>query len=238
MGRVFITGDTHGVFTRIKTFCNMIDTSTDDIMVILGDVGLNFYLDGRDIEQKEFLAKLPLTFLCLHGNHEERAWNTGTYNPKYITSDTFSGAVWIEDKYPNIWFLNDIEEFMLHNTRVLAISGAYSIDKKYRLMNGIHWFQSEQIRPKEMQQYLDNLSKVERPQFDAILSHTCPFQHMPTEAFLPNVNQAEVDNRTEHFLEDIEKKVQYGEWYCGHFHINKKVDKVKFLFDKIIQLDC
>ena len=41
MGRVFITGDTHRQFHRLKNFCNQVDTSTEDIMIILGDVGLN-----------------------------------------------------------------------------------------------------------------------------------------------------------------------------------------------------
>lgn len=236
--RVFLTGDTHGVFTRLKTFCDTIDTSTDDIMIILGDVGLNYYLDKRDDNKKEYLSKLPLTFLCLHGNHEERAWKIDTYQPKFIVTDAFSGTVWVEEKYPNIWFLNDIEEFKLYDKNVLAISGAYSIDKHYRTLMGYKWFPSEQIGRVVMDKYLSDLDKTKTPKFDVVLTHTCPYDYRPIEAFLPNIDQNHVDSRTERFLNDIEHKIDYDDWYCGHFHIDKSVDKIQFLFQSIVQLDC
>lgn len=247
MGRVFITGDTHGQFHRLKNFCNQVDTSTEDIMIILGDVGLNYHLNQLDKHGKKYLSKLPLTFLCLHGNHEERAWKVDTYNPQFIITDTFSGTVWVEDKYPNIWFLNDIAEFKLHDSTVLAISGAYSIDKPWRLANKANWFESEQIDPDVMKVYLNDLDALKiKPEWDYVLSHTCPFDYMSTEAFLPNIDQADVDNRTEHFLEEVRKRIFYNEWYCGHFHINKfgrfengvYADKIRFLYDDIIELDC
>ena len=52
---VFLTGDTHGEFGRIEEFCAECGTSTDDVMVILGDAGINFYRDKRDDELKEFI---------------------------------------------------------------------------------------------------------------------------------------------------------------------------------------
>lgn len=247
MGRVFITGDTHGQFYRLKNFCNQVDTSTEDIMIISGDVGLNYHLNQLDEQGKKYLSRLPLTFLCLHGNHEERAWNVDTYRPQFIITDTFSGTVWVEDKYPNIWFLNDIAEFKLHDSNVLAISGAYSVDKPWRLRNKVKWFESEQISLEEMDMYLTYLDALKiKPHFDYILSHTCPFSYMPTEAFLPNINQADVDNRTEQFLEEVRNRISYDEWYCGHFHINKfgrfgngvYENKIRFLYDDIIELDC
>jgi len=69
---VFLTGDTHGEFGRIEEFCAECGTSTDDVMVILGDAGINFYRDKRDDELKEYLSELPVTLLCVQGNHEER----------------------------------------------------------------------------------------------------------------------------------------------------------------------
>lgn len=247
MGRIFITGDTHGQFRRLKNFCNQVDTSTEDIMIILGDVGLNYHLNQLDEHGKKYLSKLPLTFLCLHGNHEERAWKTELYHTKIIMNDDFRGVVCIEEKYPNIWFLDEIAEFKLHGKDVLAISGAYSIDKHYRQATGCKWFESEQVPAYLMQRYLNSLDSLpEKPHFDFVLSHTCPFSYMPVEAFLPNVNQDEVDNRTEHFLQSVMERIDYDEWYCGHFHINKfgrfenevYADKIRFLYDDIIELDC
>lgn len=39
---IYITGDTHGRFERIEDFCQRFQTSHDDILIILGDAGINF----------------------------------------------------------------------------------------------------------------------------------------------------------------------------------------------------
>ena len=69
---IILTGDTHGEFERIEEFCEVYGTTTEDVMVILGDAGINYWLDERDEALKESLAELPLTLFCIHGNHEER----------------------------------------------------------------------------------------------------------------------------------------------------------------------
>ena len=40
---IFITGDTHGDFTRIEQFCVRFTPTREDTMIILGDVGFNYY---------------------------------------------------------------------------------------------------------------------------------------------------------------------------------------------------
>ena len=45
---IYCTGDTHGSFDRIEDFCTEYDTTTEDIMIILGDAGINYGLDERD----------------------------------------------------------------------------------------------------------------------------------------------------------------------------------------------
>ena len=44
---IYITGDTHGQFQHIADFCSKTGTQKSDIMIILGDAGINYYLDGR-----------------------------------------------------------------------------------------------------------------------------------------------------------------------------------------------
>lgn len=51
--------------------------------------------------------------------------------------------------------------------------------------------------------------------------------------FLDGINQQEVDNSTEYFLDKIEENVHYNLWYCGHYHTDKEIDKIIFLFNKI-----
>ena len=76
---VLITGDTHRSFNRIVRFCECFPTTKDDIMIILGDVGVNYYSDSRDERIKERLTGLPITLFCIHGNHEMRPEAVGSY---------------------------------------------------------------------------------------------------------------------------------------------------------------
>ena len=68
----YITGDTHGDFRRIKEFCRLADTTAEDVIVILGDAGINYYGYESDGRLKYILSKLPVTLFCIHGNHEMR----------------------------------------------------------------------------------------------------------------------------------------------------------------------
>jgi len=44
---IYLTGDPHGNFDRIKEFCGRLKTTKDDIMIILGDAGINYYGEER-----------------------------------------------------------------------------------------------------------------------------------------------------------------------------------------------
>ena len=65
---------------------------------------------------------------------------------------------------------------------------------------------------------------------DIILSHTCPYKYRPTEMFIPGLDQSTVDESTELWLDKIEEAVDYKDWYCGHWHTDKHIDKMHFLF--------
>jgi len=79
---VVLTGDTHGDFERIFEFSEEYETTTNDIMIILGDAGINYHLDDRDVQLKDELVQLPMTLFCIHGNHEERPSNIQGYEEK------------------------------------------------------------------------------------------------------------------------------------------------------------
>lgn len=64
---IYITGDTHVDFRRIFDFCVKFETFVDDIMIILGDVGINFSGGFKDQAKKDYIATLPITLFCIHG---------------------------------------------------------------------------------------------------------------------------------------------------------------------------
>lgn len=48
---IYITGDTHSDFSRFENFCRKMEPSADDVMIILGDAGLNYYNGSMDSMQ-------------------------------------------------------------------------------------------------------------------------------------------------------------------------------------------
>lgn len=227
MSNIYITGDTHGDFNKILNFCNKYKTNKKDVMIVLGDAGINYYLDNYDYMLKEELLNYPITFFCIHGNHEERPENIKTYKTKMF----HDGIVYYEEKYPNILFAKDGEIYTLNTKKVLVIGGAYSIDKDYRLRMGYNWYESECPSIETKKITIEKITKNNK--VDIVLSHTCPFKYMPYETFLKGVDQSKVDNDTEKFLDEVESKLEYKKWYCGHFHIDKKIDKLRFMMDDI-----
>ena len=45
------------------------------------------------------------------------------------------------------------------------------------------------------------------------------------------IDQSTVDNSTEQWLDTIEDQLEYEAWYCGHWHINKRIDRMHFLME-------
>lgn len=93
---IYITGDTHREFYKLHD----VEKNKDNMLIILGDVGINYYLDERDKKLKEQLNSYNIKLFCIQGNHEERPENISTY--KEI--DMFGGKVFIEEEYPNLIF--------------------------------------------------------------------------------------------------------------------------------------
>lgn len=137
---VYYTGDIHGNAKAIVAFAQYFELTESDTIVILGDVGANYYGNRRDRYCKDALARIKPTVFCIHGNHERRPDTLTGYKQK----EWNSGLVWYEDEYPNLLFARDGDIFTMEGTRHLVIGGAYSVDKYYRLENDLLWFADEQ----------------------------------------------------------------------------------------------
>ena len=44
-----------------------------DLLIILGNVSINYFGDYRDQRSKDTLAMIPATILCIHGNQDRRS---------------------------------------------------------------------------------------------------------------------------------------------------------------------
>lgn len=231
MKRFFLTGDTHGNFNRINYFCERFETSKEDILCILGDAGINYYLNKKDYMLKQTLQDMPITFFCIHGNHEERPFNISTY----ITKKWNGGIVYYEEEFPNILFAKDGEIYNINGKSILVIGGAYSVDKEYRLLKGWSWFKDEQPN-KEIVKYIEKQITKQR-HFDIVLTHTCPIKTEPRHMFLPFIDQSKVDKTTELLLQRIADWITFDNWYFGHFHGHWDNGKYHMLFEDYVEVE-
>ena len=222
---VYLTGDTHGRFERIACFCRDYRTTREDVLIILGDAGVNYYLNHRDETLKQYIATMPITLLCIHGNHEARPTAALGYEPV----ECFGGTVMAQREYPNLLFALDGVVYELCGRSCIAIGGAYSIDKQYRILRGAAWWPDEQP-DEEIKRRVESALARRGWHVDVVLSHTTPLSYEPTEAFLPFIDQSTVDTSTEQWLDEIERRLHYDRWYAGHFHTTKCVDKLRIMY--------
>ena len=223
---IYLTGDTHGDVSRIEEFCEQYETDGNDVLIILGDAGINYDGGRRDHAIKQFLKKQPITLFCIHGNHEQRPYTIDGYKEKLWRS----GIVYCEEEYPNLLFAKDGEIFDLDGKKAIVIGGAYSVDREYRLANGYRWWPNEQPSD-DVKQYVELQLDRLGWRVDLVLSHTTPLKYEPTEVFLSGIDQSTVDKSTEIWLDDIEDRLDYQRWYCGHYHTEKEIDKLVIMFE-------
>lgn len=229
---IYITGDRHGDFDDIWDFCMENETTTDDILIILGDAGINYSLDRRDELLKESLKELPISLFCIHGNHEERP----EYIRGYEEMEWHEGTVFYEPAYPNLIFAKDGEVYEFNGRKAIVIGGAYSVDKYARIRYNSPWYCSEQ--PSERtKMYVESQLERRNWNIDLVMSHTAPLKYEPVEFFLPFINQSEVDKSTEEWLDDIEERLDYEQWYFGHYHCEKEIDKIRIIYFDIEELE-
>ena len=232
--KTYAIGDLHGRFQPVRDFHLRHNTEkeyneADKFLILLGDSGLNYYLDSRDKTFKEKLSRYPFTYFVVRGNHEERASNIARNNPDWQFENFWGGIALVEKEFPNIKYAMDYPAFynipyignhehdLTYIWRALVIPGAYSVDKDYRLAMGYSWFKDEQLTEEEKDVCLKDIEDAHY-KCDFILSHTCPCIFEPTDLFLPIVDQSTVDKSMERFLGQVEFLMDYDCWLWGHYH--------------------
>ena len=217
--KVYITGDTHGaVVHRVEQLLQVYQeiVPEDTMFIILGDGGLNYYMNKKDRRNKQEVEDKGVYVYCVRGNHEARP--SDVPGMKLVHDENVNGAVWMEEDFPHIRYFCDWGIYEIDGLRTLVIGGAYSVDKHYRLARGFCWFENEQLTDYEMRACTYS---TEGRYFDLVLSHTCPFSWRPTDLFLNCVDQSTVDNTMEKWMEQLKNKINWGIWLFGHYHADR-----------------
>lgn len=224
---IYITGDLHGNIEQIKHVMNKVNCKIDNVIIQLGDAGFNYYMNKKDKQVKDFVYNYDINWFIIRGNHDCNP----IYNKNIEEVEFYGNLGYVEKDYPNIFYAKNGEVYNIQGNEFLVLGGAYSVDKWYRIEHNYKWFDDEQMTKEGKENFMQsNIIKV-----DNILTHTCPYSNMPKHLFLSQVDQSTVDNSMEYFLEEVKKKVQYKNWFFGHFHANEKIEKNMYmLYDGVI----
>ena len=229
---IYLTGDKHADFEELILKSVRYGITKRDLLIILGDVGINYFGDYRDDLHKDMLAIIPCTVLCIRGNHEMRPTDPAL-GGKYRVIEWMGDTAYAEDAYPGFIMAADGARYHINRRDFLVVGGAYSVDKSWRLQNGHNWFPDEQLTDAEMEEIREKI-RIHNCREDIILAHTCPYDNRPVECFIGGVDESSVDTTTERFLQEIVDMAEYNAFYCGHWHIDKQDAKIRFLFGDIV----
>lgn len=224
INHIYITGDCHGEFSRLKNVPNKEDVA----LIILGDAGFNFWLNKTDHKWKKKITDLyKFTIYCVRGNHEARPQDIFGMICEWDAD--VNGYVYYQIEYPRIKYFKDWGIYTICNYTFAVVGGAYSVDKYYRLNRAglteatnqpekSGWWNNEQLTQYERIKCLNDISCHT---VDFVLTHTCPINWEPTDLFLNVVNQDTVDKTMENFLQDLERTLIYRCWLFGHYHADR-----------------
>ena len=112
--RIFLTGDKHADFEDFMGKARRYGITDADLVIITGDVSINFYGNWRDRVSKEALSRVPGTILCVRGNHEMRPTDPSLHGI-YHEVDWMGDMAYVEEAYPHFmgvliksWYLQAI----------------------------------------------------------------------------------------------------------------------------------
>ena len=229
------TGDTHGGVATISRISNiqrnMPEYKPEETMiVVLGDIGLNYWLNNTDKKYKKLINSMNCHIYCVRGNHEQRP--ELIEGMTLVNDENVNNVVYMEEAFPNIRYFVDGKIYNLLGYKCLVVGGAYSIDKWYRLARAGYskeeaktadpkkcgWFKDECLTAAEMAAIM---KKVKGESVDFVLSHTCPLSWEPTDLFLNGIDQSTVDKSMEVWLDELKDNVKWKYWLFGHYHADR-----------------
>lgn len=225
-----VTGDTHGTLDLGKVVRYFDEHegeyTSDDYLIICGDVGVCGYSASDEAEVRNVLRDLPVTTLFIDGNHE----NFEQLN-SYGVDEWNGGKVHFIES--NIIHLMRGQVFDIDGTTFFTLGGAYSIDKAYRTP-GISWFEEEIPTREEYEEGWRNLEKADF-QVDYILTHTAPREVVAAMGY-GEMSDDEIELRQ--YLQRVADYTEFTAWYFGHFHEDTEVEEMFYcLYDEVVEIE-
>ena len=209
----FLKGDIHGNLFEIIDFINRFNLGKNDNIIILGDCGIAWRKDKKDLAQNIKLwneCGNGVKLYFIDGNHE----NFNILNSLPIENNMGKIA-------DNIYHLRRGQIYEFENKKILVCGGADSIDK-YRRIENFTWWKEEAISQ-------ETIDDIPAGHYDYVLTHCCPrsiFEknkiYLSTLQFL---DENKINHNSEDMLEQLKNKITFDHWFFAHYHINRNLDE-------------
>ena len=242
---IYLTGDIHGYCTIEKLVNNKHEKkiSQGDYLIVCGDFGLPFlptdtfpendltdekliYSREQYLKWIDWLSKRPYTVLFVDGNHDNyRYWSVQE------ETEWMGGKINVHPDVPNVFHLKRGEFYTIEESTFFTMGGARSCDIERRT-KGFSWWEEEIPSEVEYQHGIKNLED-HNYQVDYIITHA-----MSEADYCCLFNKQSSIDPTEQMLSQIQKRVKYKYWYCGHYHIDldSPERKLRIVYSDIAKL--
>ncbi len=244
---IYVTGDTHQKFTRFtKRYRERLpfELTEEDYVIICGDFGLLWDKDKTLDYNLDWLSRLPFKILWVQGNHENynmiaeyplEYWNGGKV--RHIVRDKIilleRGQVFTIEGKTFFTFggasSHDVQGGILDKDSPTYLEDYKKASRSglpFRILN-ISWWKQELPTDEELQEGLRNLEKCDY-KVDYVISH-CASNSLQ-EKLERHYNSVGWyvgwydQNVLTNYFEELEHKLQYKHWFCGHYHDDFQID--------------
>lgn len=223
---IWITGDTHIPIDihklNAENFPEQKQMTKNDYLIICGDFGGVWDKSNEEMYWLKWLNNKPFTTLFIDGNHENFDM-LKNYSVEY-----YHGGK-IHHIMSSVYHLMRGQVFDFDGIKVFTMGGASSHDKIYRI-EGKSWWTDELPSNDEYEEAYENLEK-NNWNVDLVISHCASDSIQRTLA-----DWYEHDKLT-NFLEVVQQDLTFNQWYFGHYHTDRKIEKFTAIYKIIEQFE-
>lgn len=228
---VFVTADLHGDQFRLgRLIAEMRLYPANEVKTLLvcGDFGFLMTGEKRELNflVKDIapLAKEGIDIAFLSGNHEHHPMLSK------MKQEPWKGG-FVHQLTENVVHLINGETYCIDGKTFWVFGGGASVDRQYRLQNGLPWWPEELPTQEEFAHGLDKLAACQF-KVDYILTHTAPRSIAQKLEKLVYMEEHPLQS----YLETVSRETAYQQWFFGHFHRRWREERFCCLYQNLCSI--